>query len=233
MGRSSGRPRQATQVIRTQARRVAPATCPGPPSGTPPGFLSYFHDFALFAAGQGVDFLDLGLGDLLQAPRGALRLVLRHLALLLHLLDAVELIAADVADGDPRLLGLLADELDVLLAALLGQLRDRHADHLAVVGGVQALVARAERLLDRADLALVVDLDDQQARLGGADLGELVERRGRAVVRDHDPVDQRGIRAPGADVGQLGTEVVDRLAHLRLGFAQDWINHGMIPTPSP
>src|SRR5437773_6089637 len=193
---------KATQVIRTIYRKESrPAGEAGRPMrGNHLGFLSYFHHFALFAAGQGVDFLDLGLGDLLQAPRGALRLVLRHLALLLHLLDAVELVAADVADGDPRLLGLLADELDVLLAALLGQRWDRHADHLAVVGGVQTLVARAEGLLERANLALVVDLHDQQARLGDADLGELVERRRRAVVRDHDPVDQRGIRAAGADV---------------------------------
>src|SRR5438309_306784 len=83
----------------------------------------------------------------------------RGRALLLHLLDPVQLVSAHVPNRDARLLGLLLHELDVLAPPLLGQRRDGHADDLAVVGRIQALVARPQRLFDRADLALVVDLD--------------------------------------------------------------------------
>jgi len=121
----------------------------------------------------------------------------------------VDLIAADVTDRYPRLLGLVAHELDVLLAALFGQGRNRNADDLAVAGGVQALLARAQRLLDRADLTLVVDLHDQQSRLRRADLSQLVEGGRRAVVRDHYLVDERGVGSAGPDPGELGGEVLD------------------------
>src|SRR5438105_10418972 len=83
----------------------------GPPSGTPLGSLSYFHHLALLAVREGVHLLDLRFGDLLQPPGAALRVVLGHLALLLHVLHAVQLVAADVANRDARLFRFLADEL--------------------------------------------------------------------------------------------------------------------------
>src|SRR5260221_8753384 len=92
--------------------------------GKPAGFPLYLHHLGLFASGQGVDPLDLGLGHLLQPGVGALRLVLRYVALLLHLVDAVDLVPAHVADRHPGLLGLVAHELDVLLAALFVEGRD-------------------------------------------------------------------------------------------------------------
>src|SRR5436190_9984925 len=137
----------------------------GAPYGDTSGSLSYFHHLAFFPARQGVDFLDLGFGDLLQTPGGSLRFVLGHLALLLHVIHAVQLVAPDVANRDPRLLRLLADELHVLLAALLGERRDRHSNHLAVVRRVETLLAGPQSLLDDAHLALVVDLHDEQPRL--------------------------------------------------------------------
>jgi hypothetical protein len=72
------------------------------------------------------------LGDLLTFPgRGAV--VLGDLLVLLQILEHGDRVAAVVAGRDPEVLGLLADVLDELAAAFLGQLRDRHADHLAVV----------------------------------------------------------------------------------------------------
>ena len=189
------------------------------------------HHLGLLSAGQRVDLLDLRLGDLLQAGVGALRVVLGHLALLLHLVDPVQLVAPDVADRDPRLLRLLPDELDEVAAALLGQRRDRHADHGAVARRVEALVPAPQSLLDGADLALVIDLDHEQPRFWRADLGQLVERCRRAVVRHHHLVDQRRVGAPGADGGEVDREVLDRLRHLRLGVAQDRIDHCAAPTP--
>src|SRR5229473_3794094 len=164
---------------------------------------------------------------------GAFRLVLGHSPLLLHRVHAVDLIAADVADRHPRLLRLVAYELDVLLPSFLCQRRDRNADDLAVARGVQALLAHAQRLLDGADLALVVDLHDQQSRFRRADLSELVERGRCAVVRDHDLVDERGVGSAGPDARELGAEVLDRLGHLRLGVAQYGIDHPKAPTRVP
>src|SRR5579864_5238131 len=102
---------------------------------------SDLHDFLFFASGKPVDALDLGFGDLLQARVGSLGIILGNLAILLQLVDAVQLVAPDVPDRDPRLFRLLPDELHVLAAALLGQGRDGHADHLAVAGRVQPLLA--------------------------------------------------------------------------------------------
>ena len=83
-------------------------------------------------AGSVVDFLDRVVGQLLHFMLEALAFVLADFVLLLVLLELVHPVAADVADGDPRLFGILAAQLGELLAALLGQLGDRQADHLAV-----------------------------------------------------------------------------------------------------
>src|SRR5437762_394446 len=197
----------------------------------------YLHHLVLFAVREGVDLLDLGFGDLLQPARPALRLVLGHLALFLHVIHAVELVAADVANRDARFFRLLADELHVLPAALLGKGRDGHSDDLAVTGWIEALLTRAQRLLDRPHLALVVDLHHQQARFRSADLGELVQRRRGAVVRDHDLVDQRRVRPAGPDRRELGREMVDGLAHLGLRVAKYRVDHEAeltsVPISSP
>src|SRR6267142_6203632 len=54
------------------------------------------HYFGFFATRERVDLLDLGFSDLLQPGVRPLRLVLGDLALLLHLIDAVQLVAAHV-----------------------------------------------------------------------------------------------------------------------------------------
>src|SRR5207302_5653369 len=121
--------------------------------------------------------------------------VLGDLAVLLQAIDAVDLVAADVADRDPRLLRRVADQPHVVAPALLGEGRDRDPDDAAVGGRVQAQLGRAEGLLYRPDLAAVVDVDEQHPRLGRADLGQLVEGRRGAVVGDQDLVDRGRVGA--------------------------------------
>src|SRR5258708_9602539 len=191
------------------------------------------HRLGLFAAGQGVDLLDLAFGDLLQAGVGPFRVVLGDLARLLHLVDAVDLVAPRVADRDARLLRLLADDLHELAPALLGQRRNRDSDDVAVIRRIEARVTRAQSLLHRPDLALVVDLHDQEARFGRADLGELVERSRRAVVRNHDLVDQGGVGAAGANGLHLGPQKLDRLRQLLFRVPQDGVDHEAAPTRVP
>src|SRR5438874_892214 len=138
-----------------------------------------------------------------------------------------------VADRHACLLRLLAHEADVLLASLLGERRDRDPDHLSVVGRVEAHVSRAQRLLDRSDLALVVDLHHKQPRLRSADLSQLVEWSGRAVIGHDDAVDQRGVGAAGADRRELAREVIHGLRHLLIGVTDDGIEHVAAPTSGP
>ena len=101
------------------------------------------------AASDVVDLLDRLVGQLLHLGLEPLVLVLADLVLLLVGLERVHAVAADVADRDPRLFGILVGELGQLLAALLGQVRDRQADVLAVDDRIDAEPGDADRLFDR------------------------------------------------------------------------------------
>src|SRR3982074_3545568 len=68
---------------------------------------SDLHHLGFFRSGDVLDAADVGVGDLLQPLHRALGLVLGDVAFLLHPLDPVDLVAADVADGDTRLPRLL------------------------------------------------------------------------------------------------------------------------------
>src|ERR1700704_1146244 len=78
------------------------------------GRSSDLHHLGFFRSGDVLDAADVGIGDLLQALQRALGLVLGDVALLLHPLHPMDLVAADVADRDARILGLLADQLHVI-----------------------------------------------------------------------------------------------------------------------
>ncbi len=82
-------------------------------------------------------------------------------------------------------------------------------DGLRVARRVETLLAGAQRLLDGADLALVVDLHDEQPGLRRADLRELVQGRWGPVVRNHDLVDQGRVGSAGANRRELGVEMLD------------------------
>ena len=135
------------------------------------------------------------------------------LALGLQLAQVLHRVAAHVADRHASLLGEVAHDLDELAPALLGQLGHGQAHEVAVVGGVQADVGLVDRLLDRLDRGLVVGLHGDQARLGRGDRRELVQRGHRAVVVDHDAVQQRRARAAGAHRRELVLGGLHRLGH--------------------
>src|SRR5260370_42049871 len=106
---------------------------------------------------------DLGFGDFLQARGASFGVVLGGLALLLHLFDAVHLVAAHVADRHARLLGFTTHQLHVLAPALFRQRRDCHPDDLTVARPVAAPAAFVAGVLYDPALALVLYLDDQRA----------------------------------------------------------------------
>src|SRR5215207_4171158 len=143
---------------------------------------SHLEDLVFLALEQGVELLGLLVGELLQRLLGAVLVVGAGLARVAQLAQVVQRVTADVADRDLALLGEPADHLHELLAPLLGELGDLQADDVAVVVRRQADVGLEDRPLDRLDGVLVVRLDGEQARLGGGDGRELLERRHRDVV---------------------------------------------------
>ncbi len=126
------------------------------------------------------------------------------------------------------LLGHAAHDPHELLAALLGQRREVEADDLAVVAGRQPEAAGLQRLLDGADRPLVVRADHEQPRLGHREAGDLLQRHLGAVVVDRQLLDQRRCGPPGADPGELGPGVVDRLRHLVAGLVEDHRDHVVV-----
>src|SRR3954463_3226097 len=106
------------------------------------------EDLLLFVLEQLVDLVDALVGELLECFLGAVLVVAADVALLLELAEVVHDVAPNVADRDPSVLGDPADHPDELLAALLGQLRNREADDLSVVARGQPQVGLHDRLLD-------------------------------------------------------------------------------------
>src|SRR6478672_1366773 len=146
-----------------------------------------------------VDLVGVLLGDAVETLLRTGYVVLADLAVLLELLERLLGVAADVADRHAAVLGLGLGHLDVVLAALLGQLRQRHADGLAVVGGVHAQVRVPDRLLDGGQRAHVVGRDDDDPRFGGGERRQLLQRRRRTVVVGRQLVEHRRVGPAGAD----------------------------------
>src|SRR5580700_3114611 len=123
------------------------------------GSPSDLEDLSLLPLDGVVDSRDELIGDLLHVDQLGGHLVLADVAILLHTTEMVDLVATDIAHGHARFLGLAMDHFHEILAPLLGELRDRDPDHLAVVARVEAEVALLDRLLDRAEGGAVVRLD--------------------------------------------------------------------------
>src|SRR6185312_12212292 len=155
------------------------------------------------------------------------------LAVLLSLLEVMLGVAAHIARGHTALLRQMPHLLDQLLAALLGQLRDRQADELAVVVRRQPQIRLHDRLLDVPHHTLVERRDRQQPRLRHADRGQLVDRHLRSVRAHVDALQQRGRRAAGADGRELVTGGLDGLVHPPGRILQHVVDHGVTCTGRP
>ena len=131
-GSARARRRGAAGLMRPQEPYLLAQTVP------PRGQTSMISaSLALSAASICCDVL---VGELLQPVLGAVHVVGAGVAVLLELLQVVDRVAADVARGHAPLLGHVPHLLHELLAPLLGELRDRQPDQLAVVGRRQAEV---------------------------------------------------------------------------------------------
>src|SRR5829696_883906 len=158
---------------------------------------SHLEELGLLVLEQLVDRRHVALGDLLQLLLGPGDVVLADLAVLGHPVELVLGVPADVADRDLGVLGLAVGDLDELLAALLGQLRERHPDDRAVVRGVDAQVGVADGPFNGVHRALVVGREGQHPSVDDVERGKLVDRRRGAVVVDHDLVEHARVGPSG------------------------------------
>src|SRR5579862_8840243 len=120
------------------------------------GSPSDLEDLSLLPLDGVVDSRDELIGDLLHVDQLRGHLVFADVALLLDTTQVVDLVPTDVANRHTRFLGLAVDDLDEILAALLGELRDRDPDHLAVVARVEPEIALLDCLLDGTEGGAVV-----------------------------------------------------------------------------
>jgi hypothetical protein len=152
--------------------------------------------------------------------------------ILLELLDDIQSVATDMADGDLGGFGVFMRDFHQFLAPFLVQLRDPQAQHLAFGGGRQAEVGIDDRLFDRLHHRLVPHLHGQQARLRHADGGELVKRHVRAVSLDLHRLQHGRRRAAGAQAAQFVLERVGGALHAALQFVDVKTGRGHNALPS-
>src|SRR5262249_34794373 len=186
------------------------------------------HDFLFLRLRNVVDGGDVLVGQLLDLLLAVLALVFGDVAVLFGFLDHVHRVAPRRAHRHARLLGLLADDLRELLAALLRERRNRQPHELAVGDRVDPEVARADRLVDHRDHRLLPRLDRDQARVDDLHRRDLIHRRRRAVVVHLDAVEHRRVRAAGADLLQIALERVDGLLHAVFSILRDVVDHGCL-----
>src|SRR3954452_17106580 len=96
---------------------------------------SDLEQLGLLVLEEVVDRVGVLLGQTFQPLLGARDVVLARVAVLLHPLELLLGVASQGAHGHPPLLGLVAGDLDVLLATLLGELGEDAPEDLAVFGG--------------------------------------------------------------------------------------------------
>src|SRR5579859_816056 len=161
------------------------------------------HHFGFFSLAHMLGIADVAVNQGLDFLAGPLMLILGDHLFVFQLFQVVHRMAPDVADGDPAILHMALDQLDELAAALLGQRRDDNTDELAVIRGVEPELRFLDGFLDRPDHVLFPGLDLQQAGLRGGDRRHLVQGGRRAIILDHDPLDEGGGGPARADRQQL------------------------------
>ena len=85
---------------------------------------SDFHDLFLFPVGDVVDLLDELISGFLDFLLAFLEIILGELAALLHSLELLDGVAADVANLNLAVLGDMSDILGDLLTLVLGERRE-------------------------------------------------------------------------------------------------------------
>src|SRR5690554_7049386 len=113
------------------------------PSGAPR--RSNLRNIRLLAGDNFIDQIAVFLGKRIHLGEGAVQLVLGNLGLLLQRLELVIGVSAHISKRYLVVLRLTPGHADQVLAALTGERRNRHANDIAVVGGVKAEIRGGDR----------------------------------------------------------------------------------------
>src|SRR5664279_5236594 len=155
--RSIGFPRSGTSAFGPPSWKRAPNPAAGiravtRVAGTSCVFFTVFsstrEDFRFLGLEDAVHLGDALVRQFLDLVEGALLVIGRDRGGLRFFFDRVVPLVAVMADLDLRVLGEAMRLLDDLLAALFRGLRNGNAHDLSVRGGIEAEVARPDRLLD-------------------------------------------------------------------------------------
>jgi hypothetical protein len=76
---------------------------------------------------------------------------------------------------------------------------------------------------DGLDVAARIGADQDLLRFWNADRGKLLQWRRRAVILNHQVLDECRRGAPGADRHQIVTQRFDRLIHAVFGVGNDFV----------
>src|SRR6266498_3317576 len=188
--------------------------------------LLNLHDLGFLALEEVVDPRDMLVRELLHPLLGATLFIVADVPVANELLQVVHRVATHVPHGDAALFCQSAHDLDELLAPLLGQLRNRQPDELAVVRRRQPQIGLLDRPLDALDRPGVVRLNRDRARLRHVHRRELLERCHRPVVVDLDPVEQRRGRPARAHGVELVRRRLEGLVHLAARLADEIVHRG-------
>ena len=178
------------------------------------------------------------VGHLLQVLLSQLQLVLGDLGGLLHLLERLQRIPADVADGHLAALVVLADLLDQFLAALLRQLGEGQPDGLAVILGIDAQIGLLNGLLNALQGRGVPRGDEQRPGIGGRHRSDLLDGGGGAVVVHLNAVEDGCVGPSGPHGSEVTLHRLHALLHLFLVYLVVFLQHGyasftIVPIFSP
>src|SRR5699024_623914 len=198
---------------------------PPPPRPNAP-WSSNFETFGCLVFAQIVDLVRVVISQVLQVPFRPGDLVLADLAVLTQLVQGFLGLAAHTTNGDLGVLALALDRLDHLLAALLGQLWNHHANELSVIAGIHPQIGVTDGTLDGPELAEVIRFDDRHTSLRNVDARQLVEWRRHAVVLHRDAGEHRRCRSSGPYRGKVLLGNRHGLFHLVLGIEESVVDHG-------
>src|SRR5688572_14672576 len=190
---------------------------------------SELHDLGFLVLQERIDHRDVAVRELLDFLVAASLVVLGNHLLLQQVLDVAERLAPNVAQCDAPRLGVRSHDLDEIAAPLLGHRRQRHADHLARRHGIQAEARVDDGLLDGRHHVLFPRRHDERSRVVDGDVGRLFHGHVRAVVLDHDVLEQARVRAARAQLAHVVLECFDAALHALLGFFLDVVDHLPVP----
>src|SRR3990167_691844 len=122
-----------------------------------------------------------------------------------------------LVDGGTTIVGGITGLLGEALAGFLGQGRHGDQQQLAQVGRIEAQTGALDRLVDGRQHIALEGHDLQGARILDGDVGHLIQRGIRTVVRHHHATEDARVRLTGTDTTECMEQRLQALLHAHLG----------------